>query len=937
MALPRNGTGPLMLTFGALGFTAPALLAALLALPILWFILRAIPPAPIRRRFPGVALLLGLQDEESQTDRTPWWLLALRMAAVALVIAGFAGPILNPQDREPGSGPLLVLVDSTWADASDWDRRTARIDAALAEAARAGRPAALVATTALPPDGPAFQSAEAVRSRLPALQPQPFTPEAEALAAWAETLDGRFDTLWLSDGLARDSRTALLDALSDAGAVRVFESPRTVLGLRPAQFADGIVTVTALRARPGEAREVGISAYGLDPAGVERVLATATAEFDAGALEASVELSLPPELRNRISRFEIAGQRSAGAVTLTDDGLKRREVALIAGASDAESLELLSPLHYLQQALVPTADLIEGTLSDIILANPDAIILADVATVTGAEEDELTAWMENGGMLVRFAGPRLASSDVSRDVLDPLMPVRLRSGGRSIGGAMSWGEPKGLRAFDDASPFFGLPIPEEVAVSAQVMAQPDPDLADRVVAALADGTPLVTRRSIGEGQVILFHVTANAEWSTLPLSGLFVQMLERLAISTRSATPDAAELAGTTWTASAVLDGFGRVQDAGTLPGVPGEALVEASLSAQMPPGLYAGPDRMIARNVLGPEATLAATVWPDRVPVEGLDTVQETPLKGWALAAALALLMADIIASLALSGRLRGPRAGAAASVLLAGLLVLHAPAPGFAQTALADDGRAVQATSEVVLGHVVTGSPQLDERARAGLTGLSRALFARTAIEPADPIAVNIETDELAFFPFLYWPVYADQPIPSVEAYAKLNRYLRGGGMILFDTMDANIGGFGSATPEGRKLQALARPLDIPPLEPIPQDHVLTRTFYLLQDFPGRFASRDVWVEAAPADASRVEGMPFRDLNDGVTPIVIGGNDWAGAWATDARGVPLYPVGRGGTGERQREIAMRFGINLIMHVLTGNYKSDQVHVPALLDRLGQ
>ena len=159
----------------------------------------------------------------------------------------------------------------------------------------------------------------------------------------------------------------------------------------------------------------------------------------------------------------------------------------------------------------------------------------------------------------------------------------------------------------------------------------------------------------------------------------------------------------------------------------------------------------------------------------------------------------------------------------------------------------------------------------------------------------------------------------------------------MILFDTMDANIGGFGSATPEGRKLQALARPLDIPPLEPIPQDHVLTRTFYLLQDFPGRFASRDVWVEAAPADASRVEGMPFRDLNDGVTPIVIGGNDWAGAWATDARGVPLYPVGRGGTGERQREIAMRFGINLIMHVLTGNYKSDQVHVPALLDRLGQ
>jgi hypothetical protein len=121
------------------------------------------------------------------------------------------------------------------------------------------------------------------------------------------------------------------------------------------------------------------------------------------------------------------------------------------------------------------------------------------------------------------------------------------------------------------------------------------------------------------------------------------------------------------------------------------------------------------------------------------------------------------------------------------------------------------------------------------------------------------------------------------------------------------------------------------------VPSDHVLTRTFYLLQDFPGRHQSQDVWVEAAPVDATRAEGMPFRNLNDGVTPVVIGGNDWASAWAIGETGQPLYPVGRGFSGERQREIAYRFGINLVMHVLTGNYKSDQVHVPALLDRLGQ
>ena len=129
----------------------------------------------------------------------------------------------------------------------------------------------------------------------------------------------------------------------------------------------------------------------------------------------------------------------------------------------------------------------------------------------------------------------------------------------------------------------------------------------------------------------------------------------------------------------------------------------------------------------------------------------------------------------------------------------------------------------------------------------------------------------------------------------------------------------------------------MDIPALGPTPSDHVLTRAFYLLQDFPGRYVGRDVWVEAVLIDAQQADGMPFRNLNDGVTPVVIGGNDWAGAWATATSGAPLLPVGRGYGGERQRELANRFGVNLVMYVLTGNYKSDQVHVPALLERLGQ
>lgn len=921
-----------MTLFGLIGFTTPWLLLGLLALPILWVILRAVPPAPIRRMFPGVVLLLGLKDEEQVTDRTPWWLLLLRMLAVAAVIIGLAGPILNPDDDSEvaGDAPLLVVMDATWASAADWRGRMIALDGLLAEAGRDTRPVALMRLT--DPEPVQFLSADVLRTRLTGILPEPWQPSADSTERAIGFLpDTDFDTYWMSDALAREGREPLLDALESKGRVTVFEAPRTLYALEPAQVSEGNLLVTARRLREGPATELTLAAHGKDPAGNPAVLARTPLNFEADLLETTSEIALPAELRARIERFEIEGTRSAGAVTLPDDSLRRREVALIAGSTDREGLELLSPLHYLEKALIPTADLLDGALLDILPANPDVIILADVATLSAAEEEAVLDWLDKGGMLLRFAGPRLAASDISRDREDPLMPVRLRAGGRTVGGAMSWGEPKALAPFPAESPFFGLAVPSDVTVNSQVMAQPDPTLAARVAAQLSDGTPLVTRKSVGQGQIVLFHVTANAEWSTLPLSGLFVQMLERLAVSSATAQPELEDMEGTVWQPLRVLDAFGSPREAGTLPGVDGPDLIETPLGPDLRPGVYQGEDRSLARNVVTADMELIPMVWPDRIPVQGIATPQEKPLAGWLLAGAIALLLADVIASLALSGRLRGP-VSATSAILAAALLIGQD-----AQAQTAEERAAIAATTEVVLAYIVTGDKTVDDLSLAGLRGLSETLYFRTSIEPNTPVGVDLESDELAFYPMIYWPITSSQPIPSRAAYAKLNTYLRTGGMIVFDTRDADIAGFGAATPRGRKLQQLAAPLDIPPLEPVPEDHVLTRTFYLLQDFPGRHVGREVWVEAAPPDAELIEGMPFRDLNDNVTPVVIGGNDWAAAWAMDDRGNPLVPLGSGFTGERQREIAYRFGVNLVMHVLTGNYKSDQVHVPALLDRLGQ
>ncbi len=927
-----------MFPFQALTFMSPWLLIGLLALPVLWWLMRAVPPAAVRRSFPAVTLLLGLRDEESTPDRTPWWLMLLRMLALAAAIIGFAQPVLNPGAAKIASKPLLILADASWASAGDWAARQDRIAAVLTDARASGRRVAVLSLTDQSArTGPLpFGTAGDWKAALAALKPSPWEPDYAAVTSWISSQKSAFDTLWLSDGLARKGRDGLARLLMARGNLTVVQGRNALMALARPRFQDRKITVTALRRDTGQGQEIRVNAIGPDPAGIERRVATASATFGPGERSVTVSFDLPTDLGNRIRRFEIAGLRTAGAVALADDALKRRKVALFAGTAPREGQELLSPLHYLRKALQTGAVVIEAPLRTSLLAAPDVVIMADVARIAPAERDALAAWVRKGGTLLRFAGPRMAAARMRPGADDPLLPVRLRPGGRDVGGAMSWGSPRHLRPFGKESPFFGLTIPDDVTVTSQVVAQPGPQLAARTIASLQDGTPLVTWKEMGKGRVVLFHVTANAEWSSLPLSGLFVRMLERLAILRRASTPTPADMAGQMWRPERVMDGFGTLRKADDLAAVSGEALAEGRVGPDLLPGTYRLGPRQFALNVIRPDRVLKAATWPAGVAVAALSGAERKSLAGWFLALALLLLALDIPATLLVGGRLSGPR-GTLAAIFLLVLLVPHPPAQ--AQGAGGDgDARAIRATRDTVLAYVITGDARIDAKSEAGLYGLSRVLTRRSAVEPADPIGVDVEKDELAFFPLLYWPVTETSPIPSDSAITRINTYLQTGGMIVFDTQDADIAGINGVSPASRRLQQIAASLDIPALEPVPPDHVLTRSFYLLQSFPGRFSQGQVWVEAAPPDAVKLEGMPFRNLNDGVSPVVIGANDWAAAWAVGRDGGYLYPVGRGGyAGERQREMAYRFGVNLVMYVLTGNYKSDQVHVPALLERLGQ
>lgn len=908
-----------MYQLGPIAFSSPGILLALLLLPALWWLLRITPPAPQIVRFPPVRLLFGLHSEEETPASAPLWLVLLRLTIAALLILALAHPLFNPGGPLGGKGAVMLVVDDGWASAAGWDRRQKAMSVLIDRAERANRPIIMLSTApgeaGQTPEPSGLMRATEAKSLAGMLQPKPWPVDRLAAAQSLAGMKNRDIGLivWLSDGLQDEGVAALSGGLQHLARLHVLTDPAAFLPpiLLPPEAGAVAFEVTARRAASEATQIARLRAFAADG----RVLAGEELNFAAGEETAKASIDLPVELRNEIVRIEIENAGTAGAVALLDERWQRRPVGIVAASSLNTDLSLLDELYYIERALSPFGEVQRGPLEKMIAANRAAIMLPDGHSLVSTEVRALNRWIRDGGMVVRFAGPRLAEHGD-----DGLVPVKLRSGGRTLGGAMLWTEPAQLAPFDPKSPFHGLVVPEDVRVSRQILAEPSIELPSKTWARLRDGTPLVTAERRGKGWLVLVHTSGGPDWSNLAMSGLFVEILERTVAMSRGV---AGKITSTRpLPPLTVLDGAGRLGDPSPI-AIPIEAgaFDEATPGPRTPPGYYGSETERRALN-LGPSVgALKPLALADGISSSPYFETAEFDLKPWLLTAALILLLLDGLATLAMRGFARPP-AGIAAS-LIAGFMLLAGAWPSGPAAAQDADIKALEATQSTRLAYVLTGQPTIDEISHAGLKGLSLILNRRTAVEAADPMGVNLERDELAFFPLLYWPITQEQQPLALETVVKLNRYMENGGTILFDTRDGNYGGTG-AGPGAQRMRELTQGMDIPRLLPVPVDHVLTKAFYLTQDFPGRWAGDRVWVE-----------QPGERVNDGVSRVIVGGNDWASAWALDNSGLPLYPAVPGG--EPQREMAFRFGVNLVMYTLTGNYKSDQVHIPAILERLGQ
>ena len=901
-----------MWTLGPLGFGAPLALLALIALPVIWLVVRAIPPRPQDLIFPPINIVRGIPKTEETPAKAPPWLALFRAFAILLVILGLAGPVLNPP-KVVDARPLLIVIDNGWTAAPIWNQM---IDEAANAARGASGEVRIVFTApqnANVASGDVLLPARAA-ARIAAAVPQPILSDHLESSRIAARFPKGQRILWFSDDIGRPGTADLAGVLARLGSLklRVIASPAVAITRAEATsvgYSLGLTSTTGAKST-GQITAVDV-----------RSRAVADANIEIGSTGAS--LPVEAALTRDVVALRISDARSAGGVFLLDAFDRRVRAGLVASRQDDQPL--LSDAHYLEEALRPYAEITRGDIERLAVSGLDAILLPDAGVLPPREEKALQGFIERGGILIRFAGPRLIAAEPST-----LLPAPLLSEPRTLRGALAWDNAGSLGGFDRAGPFAGLTIAPDARVNQIAVFAPKAEgdaaaSAPQIWARLSDGTALVSAAPLGRGWRVLFHTTAGPAWSDVAFSGLQVSMLRRVLARAGSSTIPAKAIAPTApLRPTLILDGYGNFR----APSANDQSIAPLNVAnakpdARHPPGIYEGGGSRLILQAAGPDTFLPA------LPIlAGLERVTRagdaaTNLGPALLVFGLILLALDAVLALIFAGLIGLPRGVKLPNKALALMLVATVAAaqltPNDAKAQMPPPSTRTT-PDDLSLAYIRTGDAATDARAKAGLEGLSRVLAARTSVEPGAVVAVDPAATDLALFPLLYW-LLPDRPIEtSPEAARALDRYMKSGGVVFVDSRGA-----GREPAAARAIaRAALRGIEAPPLEQVPEGHVLGKAFYILRGYPGRYQNAKLWVETGASAAA--------SANDGVSPLIVGDGDWASAWATAA---PLINFGEFSPAQRNQEIAARVGVNIVLYALTGNYKADQVHFETLLKRL--
>lgn len=911
-----------MSLFTALSFTSPLILMALLGLPLVWYLLRLNPPQPQRIILPTIRFLYDTKTPPPKPLTPPLWLLILRSLIFLLLVFAFAQPIFKRNDLSIQNQTVLIIHDDYYIAGIDWQKRMSVLSGLLTDLDSAQNKILYIdgrIEDNLPDFSLMPNLASDIRMSLEKATPRPVDNDYKIFFERLENAQQHniSQIFWLTDpfnGLEKERMKNWLSSIAPTEVI-IFNPVQPIELLYNARVDESrmVFEVGFLKlAQQNISEQIPVSLINSSGQIIHSGFLQNPSREDPGQQALEIGFDVPPAFLNDVIAARIGHTPHAGAVFLNQGDWVRPPVGLVTNLTLNNERPYISETYYLRRALEKYSEIKQGDIQGLIEDKSVSIIIwPDIFPLSPADISAVEEWVENGGVLIQFASehPDVYSNNQS------LMPVRLRAANRALDGTLSWDEPQRLTSWGASnSPFNGLAIPADVTIQKQVMAVPELSLLEKSWAVLEDGTPLVTAMRKEQGWTILFHITPTASWSNLPLSGLFENMFERLIKLNRQRGFNETIATAENYQLAQKITGFGQIQNLSSQMQNNINASVqfnrETKPSYETPAGLYRSSMNSFALN-LGP-SLLHQNVFDftaSQIELRDADFRGNISFFPYLLLLALLLIILDMIALSMLHKFSRR----IAVFLLCAGLIFASINSVQ-AQTS---DEDLIKFSITTHLAYFKTGDATFDAVTEKGLKSLGDEIMRRTSTQIGGVHGLDISQTSPALFPIIYWRLHPTEfPRITEQTRRSLLDFINHGGMILIDTASGRI--------ENETLTKLSQLVNFPALYPIDEKHVLKRSFYLMNYFPGYYNSEEFWT-------SKDE----QNRHDGVSGLLVGANNWALAWARNEDGEPSFAIQSGSA--NQREWAYRFGVNLVLYSLTGNYKGDQVHIPFILERIGK
>ncbi len=885
-------------------------LAALLLVPIIWWISRIIPPKPKTLSLPSAYFLLGLESGKNSANDAPIWLKILRMFALSALIIGIANPmiILEKVQNNEATNRIIILIEDSYTAANNYENTRSAIKSAFENLRITNNGQTQfhiipISIGILEKDITigALDINEAENLALN-IQPKPFFFNHKNAATSIEKLNQKAKIYYFADGLIHENTELLLKELS---ANAIDEVQLYVPPLIEASALKSVVqksnTIEFEYVAASKSSNVFVDFYSSN----NIVLASVKGENGFGRLFLE---SINQTIARKIAYARIRGTQSASAVFLLDS-FDRRALVGIEKPTEAEQ-PLLSDTNYIAAASKQFADVYQAEIKDLAQSDANAIIIGDRAGFSKQEADALKKFIDKGGLLVRYIGPQAISVPNDELVTAPFAPEP-----RNIKDALNI-EPISISPFSANSPFFGIEPPKG-AVPTNIAKLMDSEDSVNIWARLSDGTPFISARKFGKGEIIAIHTSAAPYWSDIAYSGLQPALLKRIISRANSPIlPSNIRQSDLPMSAVKLIDGFGNLQS----PPKPNPPIDMAKSKSPIWPGIYENIEARTIRQAYEQGTSFKAiSEFPSNFETLKDNQTGAIKLQPLLLLMALLGLLFDWLYSIGLFAKLitkfevylrklANFRLRFQAHKLVIFALFMFLIGADFSYAEPNNQNNLKPNPNGVKLAYLKTNDAANNAIMMRGLENLQIALNARTSVQAGPIIGLDASNDELALYPIIYWRL-GNNPMPqSPIAQQRLNQFMRNGGLLFIDTRGAGL----NQNLARQNVQIALSGLVVPPLEQVTQDHVLAKSFYLLYGFPGNFQNAKLWAQSrASLSAS---------ANDGVSPIVIGDGDYALAWGT--------------LGHQNRNSALNVGINIYLYALTGQYKADQVHVPAILER---